>query len=240
MGGAIHGLTRWAPWNVVERDDTHASFQHVLYPCQGWEWILDCRIDNELDDTGLTVRTSAMNVGDAACPYGTGAHPYLTVGTPTINAATAIVPGSTYLPVNDLGIPTGDEPVDGTIYDLRSGPEIGDRQIDVTYTDLTRGQDGRATAMLSAPSGDAVSLWANEAYPFFEIFTGEALPQPDRRRRTTTKRDELLLYRARLSCERAARSRGAWSRTGTPSARSRLTTNATNYSARGRFLFSVW
>lgn len=182
VGGAIHGLTRWASWEAIERDDTHAVFRHILYPRQGWDWVLDCRIDYALDDAGLTVRTSATNLSETACPYGTGAHPYLSVETTTIDEATVTVPGSTYLPVDAVGIPTGGAPVEGTRYDLRSATELGDREIDVSYTDLSRESDDRARVRLSAPNGDAVSLWINDAYPYFEIFTGDTLPEPDRRR----------------------------------------------------------
>ena len=182
FNGAIHGLTRWASWQLLEHDGAHASFGYVLYACPGWPWVLECRIDYSLDDTGLTVRTTATNIGAGDCPYGTGAHPYLSVGTPTIDTAHARIPGSLYLPVDAVGIPTGREPVDGTRYDLRTEELLGGRKIDVAYTDLDRGPDGRARVRLSAPGGPAVALWADEKYPYLEVFTGDSLPQPGRRR----------------------------------------------------------
>lgn len=182
FGGAIHGLTRWAPWQLLEHDGTSASFGHVLYACPGWPWVLECRIDYSLDENGLTVRTTATNVGGSPCPYGTGAHPYLSVGTPTIDTAHAKVPGSLYLPVDAVGIPTGKEPVQGTHYDLRSEEPLGARKIDVGYTELDRDPDGRARVRLSIPGGPAVALWVDEGYPYLEVFTGDTLPQPERRR----------------------------------------------------------
>ncbi|MEO7123466.1 MAG: aldose 1-epimerase family protein, partial [Lacisediminihabitans sp.] len=182
VDGAIHGLTRWASWDVIERGENHASFGYTLYACPGWSWVLECRIDYALDNSGLSVRTTATNIGNEACPYGTGAHPYLTVGTETIDWAHAHVPGSVYLPVDDVGIPTGRESVEGTHYDLRTPQELGARKIDVTYADLRRDSDGRARVTLSLLDGPAVSLWTDKAYPYLEIFTGDALPQPDRRR----------------------------------------------------------
>lgn len=180
--GAIHGLTRWAAWTLLERDENSASFGFRLHACPGWAWVLDCRIDYRLDDDGLSVTTSATNLSDSACPYGTGAHPYLTVGTPTIDSAHAQIPGSVFLPDDDRGIPTGHRPVDGTDRDLRVGEELGSRKIDNTYTELQRDADGRARVRLSLPDGPAVALWVDEAYPFLEIFTGDALPTPARRR----------------------------------------------------------
>jgi aldose 1-epimerase len=182
FGGAIHGLTRWASWELLEREADQASFGHVLYACPGWSWVLDCRIDYQLGHNGLSVTTTATNIGDGACPYGTGAHPYLSVGTGTIDAAQAHVPGSIYLPVDDVGIPTGREAVAGTHYDLRTEQLLGGRKIDVTYTELERGADGRARVTISSQAGRSVTLWADAAYPYLEIFTGDTLPQPGRRR----------------------------------------------------------
>lgn len=182
VDGAIHGLTRWSSWTLLDRDDHRASFGYVLHAGPGWPWVLDCHIDYSLGDAGLTVRTSATNLSAEACPWATGAHPYLTVGTPTIDPAFAEVPGSEYLPVDDDGIPTGRRSVLDTEYDLRSATEIGSRKIDNTYTDLQRDDDGLARVTLSLPGGPAVALWVDAAYPFLEIFTGDALPQPERRR----------------------------------------------------------
>ena len=182
FNGAIHGLTRWSSWQLLEHDGAHASFGHVLYVCPGWPWVLECRIDYSLDDTGLSVRTSATNLSESPCPYGTGAHPYLSVGTPSIDTAQARVPGSLYLPVDDVGIPTGLETVEGTHYDLRTEELLGGRKIDVGYTNLDRDADGRARVRLHAPGGPAVALWADGGYPYLEIFTGDSLPQPERRR----------------------------------------------------------
>ncbi|MGW5665247.1 aldose epimerase family protein [Streptomyces sp. NPDC003758] len=182
MLGAIHGLTRWASWRYLGGPEDSASFAYVLHPCPGWSWVLDCRLDYALDDKGLTVRTTVTNLGSTAAPYGTGAHPYLTVGTTVIDTALCQVPGSVYLPVDDAGIPTGRRPVDGTHCDLREPQPLGHRHIDVSYTDLCRDADGRARVRLAAPRGRAVTLWVHEGYLFLEIFTGDTLPESERRR----------------------------------------------------------
>ena len=181
--GAIHGLTRWTNWEVPEQRPDRITFRHVLHACQGWTGVLDCRLEYQLDGTGLTVTTTATNIGTQACPYGNGAHPYLSVDTPVIDPASVTVPGAVYLPVDDAGIPTGHRPVEGTPYDLRMAQTLGDRHIDVAYTELDRGPDGRARVRLAAPEGGpAVELWVDESFPFLEIFTGDTLPQQDRHR----------------------------------------------------------
>ncbi|UUL77856.1 hypothetical protein NG819_08960 [Pseudarthrobacter sp. Fe7] len=176
------------------------SFTYTLHACQGWPWVLDCRLDYQLGADGLSVRTTALNRSPGPCPYGTGAHPYLSLGTSageaaaqvagsrdrgygTIDAGLVQVPGRTFLPVDERGIPTGHERVDGTSYDLRELQQLGGRHIDVAYTDLLRDADGRARVKLVRPDRSAgVELWVDGAYPYLEIFTGDTLPQSDRRR----------------------------------------------------------
>lgn len=182
-GGAIHGLTRWRNWEVLEQSEDSISFTYVLHACQGWPWVLDCRLDYYLGDDGLSVRTTAVNRSAQACPYGAGAHPYLSLAAAVIDSGLVQVPGRTYLPVDDAGIPVGHRQVDATLYDLRELQQVGDRRIDVAYTDLIREADGRARVRFAHPDGSGgVELWVDEAYPYLEIFTGDALPQPDRRR----------------------------------------------------------
>ena len=180
--GAIHGLTRWAPWRVVERSAAHVRLRYVQHACPGWPFVLGAEIDYRLEPTGLTVRTTATNLGTEDCPYGTGAHPYLHAGTPSIDAARVVAPAGRYLPVDEVGIPTGTETVEGTPYDLRRSSQIGDRRLDTAYTDLERDADGRARVRLIRDDGSEITLWLDEAYAYLQLFTGDTLPDVERRR----------------------------------------------------------
>jgi aldose 1-epimerase len=182
-GGAIHGLTRWRNWEVAARTMDRVSFTYTLHACQGWPWVLACRLEYRLGAEGLSVTTTALNRSTRPCPYGSGAHPYLSTGAPLIDADAVQVRGRTYLPVDEVGIPVGREPVEGTGYDLRELQQLGQRRIDVAYTDLSRAADGRARVRLLRLDGSAgVELWVDGAYPYLEIFTGDTLPQAHRRR----------------------------------------------------------
>lgn len=180
--GAIHGLTRWSPWRRIDQDTHRGRFEYVLHACPGWPFVLGCELSYTLDASGLSVRTAATNLGVDACPYGTGAHPYLRPAAPTIDAALLTVPARVHLPVDGAGIPTAHEAVDGTPFDLRRSSPIGDRRIDVTFTDLEREPDGRARVRLADPRGAGVALWVDEAYPYLQIYTGDDVPEADRRR----------------------------------------------------------
>lgn len=181
---AIHGLVRWANWTVRERSDERVTLEHVLHPQAGYPFALHLAITYQLGEGGLRVETTASNVGDAACPYGAGAHPYLTLGTETIDSLLLQAPGAIRLLEDERGIPIGAESVEGTEYDFRRSRHLGAVRLDTGYTELERGDDGLARVELQTPDGKrAVALWLDESYPYLMLFTGDSLPEVERRRR---------------------------------------------------------
>jgi aldose 1-epimerase len=180
---AIHGLVRWMSWSVLERDEASVTVACTSHPQPGYPWTIEVRNAWSLAPSGLAVETTIVNHSDTAAPVAAGFHPYLTVGTSTINDALLTLPGDTRLLTGAQQIPTGREPVEGTAYDFREARALGDIAIDHTYTDLHRDADGRCRLTLAAPdAGARVTFWVDEAYPYLEIFTGDALPDPSRRR----------------------------------------------------------
>lgn len=181
---AIHGLIRWVPWTVAEQDVDRVRLVHTLHPQAGYPFTLALSIEHRLAHDGLTVTTTAVNAGSEPCPYAAGAHPYLSVGTPTIDDAILTAPARVRLLADDRGIPVGREPVDGGPYDFRAPRRIGDTQLDTAYADLDRGPDGWAHVRLEHPAdGRAVTLGLGPGYEHLMLFTGDSLPEVDRRRR---------------------------------------------------------
>ncbi len=72
--------------------------------------------------------------------------------------------------------------VEGSEYDFRSDRAIGSVQLDLAFTDLDRDQDGRAWVRLQAPDGRGAAVWLDEGYPYLELFTGDSVPETQRRR----------------------------------------------------------
>lgn len=179
---AIHGLLRWRPWRAREHTTDRVVMSTRLFPMTGYPFALDVAIDYRLTADGLRVQTTAENVGDIACPYGCGQHPYLSPGHGLIDDCKLIVTAATRIDTDGRQLPTGREPVEGTAYDFRDGPRLGQRQVDYAFTDLERDSDGLAWARLEGTDGGDAALWVDEAYPFLEIFTADTLA-PDRRRR---------------------------------------------------------
>jgi aldose 1-epimerase len=179
---AIHGLLRWRPWQASEHEPDRVTMSTRLHPLTGYPFALEVQIEYALSDGGLTVRTSARNIGERACPYGAGQHPYLSPGAASIDECSLQVPAQTRILTDpERALPCGREPVEGSAYDLRSSRLVGGQKIDAPFTDLSRDADGRATSRLSAPDGTCVELWVDERYSFLEVYTGDGLGASRRR-----------------------------------------------------------
>lgn len=175
---ASHGLVRWANWTATTQEQDRVVMELTLHPQPGYPFTLGVAVEYRLGAGGLSVSTTATNLGDQLCPYGAGAHPYVTVGTALVDDAVLLVPGDTRLEVDDRGIPTGAVAVAGTAYDFREARPIGDLAIDIAYTDLTGNE-----AVVAAPDGQRrLTLWWDTSYRWVMVFTGDTLA-PSRRRR---------------------------------------------------------
>jgi aldose 1-epimerase len=179
---AIHGLVRWANWDVADDGAGRAVAKHLLHPQPGYPYALALEIGYELSESGLRVETTATNVGSASCPYGAGWHPYLTVGAPTIDHVELRVPARTVTRCDARSLPLAREPVEGTEYDFRTPRPIGATVFDNAFADLERDEDGLARVELHDPeTGRRLTLWADASYPYLQVFSGDPLPDVARR-----------------------------------------------------------
>jgi aldose 1-epimerase len=178
---ALHGLARWSAWTLGEREPDRVVVEHLLHPQPGYPFSLAVSIEYTLSDSGLSVRTTATNVGPDACPYGCGAHPYLTLGTAIVDSLILTAPGRQVLRADERGLPTGQVAVEGTEYDFTQPRAIGSTRLDHCFTDLGR-SEGVARVELRAPDGTAgLTLWMDEAYGYLMLFTGDPFPDVNRR-----------------------------------------------------------
>lgn len=182
---AIHGLVRWQSFHKREHTAAKVTMSHQLHPQPGYPFCLRVVIGYALDENGLTVRTTATNNGAGPCPYGTGAHPYLTVGTTCVDDTMLRCPAGSWLPSDERAIPLGERSVAGTEYDFRSQRRLGGIELDTGFGDLARDAAGVASVTLSSSdAGRRAVLWMGPAYRYLMLFTGDTLPQRERRRRS--------------------------------------------------------
>jgi aldose 1-epimerase len=180
---AIHGFLRWRPWRATERQADRVVMGVRLHPLTGYPFALDIRIEYALSDSGLTVLSTATNIGERACPYGAGQHPYLSPGRGTIDGCLLTVPADTRILIDEHRlVPTGRESVQGGPYDFRRQRLLGEQILDVTLTDLMRDDDGLARCRLAAPDGASIELWVDARYAFIQLYSGDGLSAARRRR----------------------------------------------------------
>jgi aldose 1-epimerase len=180
---AMHGLVRWLNWAPLSHTPSRLVMGLVLHAREGYPFVLSLRVAYTLTPSGLRVRQSARNLGAVPAPYGAGFHPYLTVGTPSIDECLLKLPARTSFLVNARMIPTGRAGVAATRLDFREPRAIGDTVMDTGFTDLERDADGLARVELTAAGGrPRVSVLLDGAYQFLQVFTGDGLPDEERRR----------------------------------------------------------
>ena len=180
QGNALHGLVRFRAWRTVDRTGDAVTMALRLHPSPPYPFCLDLTARYALTDDGLVVEHTATNVGGQAAPYALGTHPYVTVGG-LVDDARLTVPAETWLPTDEHQIPTGPEPVDGTAYDFRAARLLGPLQLDDAFGALQRGPDGLARLLLEGER--TVEVWVDEGFGWLEVFTGDIVPEPERRRR---------------------------------------------------------
>lgn len=178
---AIHGLVRWSGWALAERGEEWVALTTTVWPQTGYPFLVRLRATYRLGEDGLAVRLHAHNDGGRPAPYGVGQHPYITAGG-RLDEAMLTVPAAERLLTDDRGNPVGSEAVAGTAYDFRAPRAVGGLVLDTAYTGLERGSDGRVTVRLAAEDGHVVEVWLGEAARHLQLFSGDTLSDPGRRR----------------------------------------------------------
>lgn len=175
---ASHGLVRWANWTATAHEADRVVMELVLHPQPGYPFTLGLAVEYRLGAGGLSVSTTATNLGVQPCPYGAGAHPYLNVGTDLVDDTVLLVPASTYLLNDERGIPREQRLTVRSPFQFDPPKRIGELVMDVAFTGLTDNE-----VVIAAPDGQRrVTVWWDSSYRWVMVFTGDTL-EPSRRRR---------------------------------------------------------
>jgi aldose 1-epimerase len=186
----FHGFARVLPFAVAaidsDADGVTLTLATRIAPTAfaGYPHEVAVRVSYRFAGTATAVEIAATNLGDAPAPFAAGWHPYFRLpGRDAIDtldlaipSTTAVVTGDDLLPMTDTDgrVRTRPEP------SFRAGRSIGDAVLDVCFTDLVAGADGRIETRLSDPAcGDALTVWQERGH--MHVFTGDTLGR-DRRR----------------------------------------------------------
>lgn len=173
-GNAIHGLLRFASYEVEAADD-RATLSAVVYPQHGYPYTLHTSVTYALVDDGLEVTHEVVNAGEGDAAVALGTHPFFSIGGVATDDLVVTVPAETVFEVDDRLLPTREAPVSGAV-DLRAGARVGDIDLDTGYGSLARGADGIVRSTLTAPDGRAVTMWQDENWGYIQVFTTDAYP----------------------------------------------------------------
>lgn len=182
LGNAIHGLVRWLPWLLASKSDDAVALGCVLHPQPAYPWRLELGLEHRLVKDGLEVAARATNASADAAPFGIGFHPYVTMGMP-VDDVRLTIPASSRLTTDERALPVGEEDVAGTEFDFTVGRSVGATRLDTCFARLDWGSDGRWRARLeSTDGGRGIEVWADEAFGYLQVYTGDTLEPASRRR----------------------------------------------------------
>lgn len=174
---AIHGLVRWLPWRYVTSSESSLTCECTVPAQPGYPWPLLLRSVWSLGEGGLAAEHWATNLAGTPAPFGFSVHPYLQVPGVPVEDLVLHVPARTRLLTDPRMLPVGAAKVDGTEYDFTAPRRIGELVLDVTFGDVVRAPDGGSAVTVSGPDGTGVRLWADAAFDWWQIFTGDTLPR---------------------------------------------------------------
>jgi aldose 1-epimerase len=183
LDNAIHGLTRFTLFDLVERTEASVTLRSQGHGSQGYPFAVQADATYSLDaEGGLTVAVAATNVGSRPAPWGTAHHPYLTVATALVDDSELSLPAAAWQPVNERLIPAGPaQDVSGTEYDFRASRKLAGTVLDTAFTQLGRDADGLAWVHI-AGGGARTGMWLDASYRWVQVFTSDPLESAHRRK----------------------------------------------------------
>lgn len=171
-GHASHGLVRWVAWSLREHGSDTVTLGYRLMSQPGYPWTLDLTATYGVSEAGLAVAVTATNLADRPAPFAAGAHPYLVPGSGPLDDWRLDLRAATALTVDDRLIPYGAVQVTDTGGDFRGGRAIEAADLDTTYGDLDRDDDGWAHVSVSDDDGGTVVLGMDRHHRWVQVFVG--------------------------------------------------------------------
>jgi aldose 1-epimerase len=179
---AIHGLVNWSRWRATDAGPGHVTVEHDLPPQPGYPWALALRTTWRVGPEGLEASHTATNLDVTPCPFGFAVHPYFALPDVAVTELALRVPARNRLLLDGRLLPIGAARVTGGEFDFAEPRRIGSQELDTTFGDLIRDEDGRSTVTLSALDSHGVLVWADSEFGWWQVYTGAPL-SADRHRR---------------------------------------------------------
>ncbi|MFI6762762.1 aldose 1-epimerase family protein [Micromonospora sp. NPDC050417] len=180
---AIHGLVNWLPWRLVEQAPDAITVACDLPAQMGYPWPLRLTTRWQIGPDGLRADYEVTNLGAQEAPFGLSVHPYFRLPGVPVDQVWLRVPGRSRLLADGRLLPIGAVKVTGSEFDFTEPRQIGDAVLDVTFGEVEQGPDGSSVTLTGPGAQPAVSIWADRAFGWWQVFTGDTLTG-DRNRRS--------------------------------------------------------
>jgi len=170
-GTALHGLSCWDDWSIVEVTPDTAMLVLDIPASPGYPFSLRVTVTYAISDAGLTVTTTALNTGTSSLPYGVGYHPWISPGTGSLDDCTLQLGAAGLVTVDDRLLPTGTVPVGGNM-DYREPRTLAGSDLDDAFVSPIRDAAGLSWARLARGDGSTVVIWMDGAAKAWQVCTG--------------------------------------------------------------------
>lgn len=187
---AIHGYGYRAMWDLVSLDAGSVTLSWQTPYLAGYPFDLTVTACWRLSEDGLGLTVTAHNHDSREAPWACAIHPWLFNGSDqaegdAVEQANGMchltIPSDTHVTVNDRLLPTGQEPVEGTTYDLREGPSLEGRPFDDAWTSVDHDPaTGLTSAVFTRPDGITVTLSGDRSVTSFQVCTGTGFAPQNR------------------------------------------------------------
>jgi aldose 1-epimerase len=173
---AIHGLVNWQPWTLAERTSDAVTIECAMPAQPGYPWPLRLRAEWRVGADGLRATHSVTNAAHEPCPFGFSVHPYLRLPGARADDLLLRVPARSRVVVDGRLLPIGAQKVAGTEFDFTEPRRIGTTVLDTAFGDLDRRADGGSAVTLSTSDGEqAVSIWGDAVFGWWQVFSSDTL-----------------------------------------------------------------
>ncbi|MFI5934941.1 aldose 1-epimerase family protein [Actinoplanes sp. NPDC051494] len=173
---AIHGLVNWSRWKLADQAKDSVTLEYDLPAQVGYPFPLTLRTRWSISADGLRSDQEVTNTGDTDAPWGFSVHPYLQLPGVAVDDILLRVPGRSKILADARLLPIGAVKVTGTEFDYTEPRRIGTAVLDTTWGDLVAEEDGGSSVTIAAPGdGGSVTVWGDESFKWWQVFTGDTL-----------------------------------------------------------------
>lgn len=173
FGHANHGLLVETDFTVREHQQDTVTLGASISMPDGYPFVLDITVAYRLCGDGIATTVTVRNLGETRAPVALGAHPYLRIGDVPTGQLRLHLHADHIWPLNGRHMPVGRRPYAGNIADV----PISDSPRHATFESSDPGQS--IAHALTAPDGRRVTLTADPAYRFTQLWITDALASDD-------------------------------------------------------------